>query len=623
MMELVTQFQNIHWREPLWFFIALYPVVIYIIKVLFSKRNIARYVEAHLQPWVLIPDNIKLTHYLFSKNSLYFIAWILFATALSGPRVPIHQPDKENYLTSNIMIVLDTSLSMQGTDITPDRLHRAKLEIYELLDKAQNHRIGITIFSARPHLYVPLTSDYKALRTYLNTVDKIQLPTSGSDPVAAIQFAIDELTKTNGKSSILLISDGDESIFSDINIFSTLTALTKADIPLYILGAGTVEGSAILLSDGTWLMHNKHPVISRMNEPLLQTLANQYNGKYSSIRDNDSDWQTLYSSGIALHRTVINIDKNEQVVWNELYRYFLIPSILFFVFSLSTIRLNIFKKSTTSLVFIFLFSIVSDKDASAFTIISTDEQKAYKAYLDKNYTLASELYKNISGYNGYMGLATSLYKMGDYQASVQPFTLAILAANTDYQRKIALYNLGNSYLHNGKFTQAIAMYEDALRYQPDHKESLYNLTLSKTLQDTLIKNQNQEAQRIMPRQGQGPRSAQLSDNTEISDSTSVSLGESKNIPGKELPLPDIPNIHKDTLRQLLQLGFENIQLVEQETNTSSIIKSKSIQGITEAQLYLNELNEDQATLWKRLFEIEEGFPAPVEKARTIPGIDPW
>ena len=49
------------------------------------------------------------------------------------------------------MLVVDLSRSMKAMDIKPNRLRRAKTEIYEFLEKAKDHRIGITVFSARPH----------------------------------------------------------------------------------------------------------------------------------------------------------------------------------------------------------------------------------------------------------------------------------------------------------------------------------------------------------------------------------------------------------------------------------------------------------------------------------------
>ena len=47
------------------------------------------------------------------------------------------------------------------------------------------------------------------------------------------------------------------------------------------------------------------------------------------------------------------------------------------------------------------------------------------------------------------------------------------------------------------------------------------------------------------------------------------------------------------------------------------------QDIDKARLRMRELEDRQALLWKRLFEMEEDFPAPLEEAKTLPGIPPW
>jgi len=47
----------------------------------------------------------------------------------------------------------------------------------------------------------------------------------------------------------------------------------------------------------------------------------------------------------------------------------------------------------------------------------------------------------------------------------------------------------------------------------------------------------------------------------------------------------------------------------------------------QAHLFLLDQEEQTATainpLWKRLFEIEEGFPGRLKTPKTIPGVRPW
>ena len=338
-MNSLLHLQNISWREPLWILLALQPVFIVFLRMLLQRNNLSLYADKKLQPWVVLPGNLSFTKMGLSKNIAYLLAWLVFSIALAGPRLPISHIDKNQLLGVNIMLVVDLSESMQARDITPNRLRHSKLEIYELLEKAYNHRIGITVFSARPHLFVPITSDHAALKTYLESLEQLSFPTSGSKPFEALLFAKKELSKIEGKSVIVLITDGDFTSFTDKQI----TSLRNQVTPIFILGVGTPEGEAVQSKNGKWLQYKQQHVVSRMNVEHLRKLANTFNGKYSPAYDDSSDWSLLFDQGITTYNSVTNINGEKQILWNELFPFLLIVSIFLFIFSLSSFRIK--KKS--------------------------------------------------------------------------------------------------------------------------------------------------------------------------------------------------------------------------------------------------------------------------------------
>lgn len=621
--------QDIYWREPLFLLLALQPLLIFLIKQIIRKNNYALFAEKKLQPWVIFNKSTSLKKQVLSKNTFYLLAWCLFAIALAGPRVPLQQADKTPILGANIMFVVDLSPSMQAADIIPNRLRRAKLEIFEFLASAQQHRIGITVFSARPHLYVPLTSDYAILKTYLDSLDSLILPTLGSDPVAALLFAEKELAQVKGKSAIVLVSDGDFSEIKNTSDFSQLDSLKKSDIPLYILGMGTVEGEAVPLKNGSWLKDEQQAVVSQMNEDYLQQLAKHFNGKYSPVYDDASDWHSLYQQGLSKHKETINVNATQRILWKELFPYALFPALLLFVVSLSRYRLNM-SKNLVAFGLVFLLSPITDKDvfASSLNFWPTNERAAHKAYENMEYEKAAQLYKTLNGYRSHLGQGNSLYKRGHYQDAIQQFTFAIINAETDEQRVTALYNLGNSYFRTGKFKSAISTFNDALRYQPNHRASLANLNTSKVLLKAIERRAKENAWATEGRQGSGPRSTTVADGSEINDNTTVSLSGSENKKEETIPLPDLPNMSKDTLNKLISIGLKNIQLAEQNNDGSSSTTQYQEQeeiniNLIRAEQKTKAITDTQHLLWKRVFEIEEGFPAPIEKPHTLPEVKPW
>ena len=625
-MNYLFNMQNIYWREPLWLLLSFQPLIIILIKKLIEKNTSTQYAEKKLLSWIAFPSLFTLNINIFSKNSAYIVAWVLFSIALAGPRTPISQTDNEPSFGPNIMLVIDLSRSMNATDIIPSRLRRAVIEIHELLEKSKKNRIGVTVFSARPHLYVPLTSDHNALRTYLDSIEKLTFPTMGSDAFSAILLAQNELLKTQGKSAVVLITDGDIPVISE----AQLQQLQRPDIPLYILGVGTIEGEAIQTKNGSWLQYNDQDVVSRMNEDNLHRLSRKLNGRFTTVQEDDSDWNSLYDSGIARQNTFTDSKSKQQIIWQEHFHYFLFTSILLFWLSLAQYKFKLVRQAA-----LFYFAVVSvflipESNSNAFEMgfnfAQTIEQSAYRAYTSKKYIEANEYYKKIEGYEGRIGQGNSLYKMGHYQDALVQYVSATISAETISQRANALYNLANTYFSTGDFSSAITTYEDVLRYEPDNKYCLHNIKISQLLIENIKKRIEEREKTITSsQQGNGPRSASIEDGSDISENTSVSIGSNKNDLDDNIPLPEIPDIDNDKIKNFITKGLKHIKLAEQGISTTTYKTSQTISNIEllNTQRQLNTLNDSQSLLWKRLFELEEGFPAPVIEPKMLPGIQPW
>jgi len=110
------------------------------------------------------------------------------------------------------------------------------------------------------------------------------------------------------------------------------------------------------------------------------------------------------------------------------------------------------------------------------------------------------------------------------------------------------------------------------------------------------------------------------------------MGGSDSKKKDSIPLPDLPDISEDALVTLLTAGLKNIQLAEPGLSSQSDQSRNQQQSdsqtatnidLIRAQQKANAMTDAQHVLWKRVFEIEEGFPAPVEKPYTLPEVNPW
>ncbi len=70
----------------------------------------------------------------------------------------------------DVIVLMDTSLSMVAEDLAPSRLELARDEIDTLLDALAGNRVALITFAGLPSLACPLTIDHGAVRLFLDAV---------------------------------------------------------------------------------------------------------------------------------------------------------------------------------------------------------------------------------------------------------------------------------------------------------------------------------------------------------------------------------------------------------------------------------------------------------------------
>jgi Ca-activated chloride channel family protein len=182
----------------------------------------------------------------------------------------------------DLIILLDTSLSMLAQDIKPDRLTRARYEIADLLDRLKGDRVGIVAFAGRPHVLCPLTLDYGAAKLLLDTVDTHFIPVQGTAVADAIRTAVRSFGATETKyKAMILITDGENHVDDPV---AAAREASKAGVRIFVVGVGTPEGELIPIHDGGRVDYlkdrNGNIVKTRLDEPTLQEIAQVSDGLY-------------------------------------------------------------------------------------------------------------------------------------------------------------------------------------------------------------------------------------------------------------------------------------------------------------------------------------------------------
>lgn len=205
----------------------------------------------------------------------------------------------------DIVVALDTSLSMLAEDIRPNRLERAKQEVSALLDRLKGDRIGIVAFAGQAFVQCPLTLDYGAAKLFLDAVDTGAIPVRGTAIGEAIRVSARAFAQDEKKYKVLiLVTDGEDHEGDPLNAAKQAAG---EGVRIYAIGVGTREGDLIpVTAEGgaTDYMKDRSGAIvkSRMDETTLEKLALITDGKYYRST----------SSGIELDRVYDDISKMEQ-----------------------------------------------------------------------------------------------------------------------------------------------------------------------------------------------------------------------------------------------------------------------------------------------------------------------
>ena len=210
------------------------------------------------------------------KSALQIFAVALLAIALARPQFG-SRVETIRSSGQDIVVAIDLSQSMLAEDVSPNRLERARLAVYRLMEGLSGDRVGLVAFAADAFVQSPLTLDYRAAGMFLNAMTPDLMPIQGTDLGAALRTSLEALDKGAREARVLvLVTDAEdhEDDFSDI-----LSELRAIDV--YIVVIGTNEGAPIPVYDDRGVQQgflrdeDGSVVTTRVGESALQSLADQ------------------------------------------------------------------------------------------------------------------------------------------------------------------------------------------------------------------------------------------------------------------------------------------------------------------------------------------------------------
>jgi Ca-activated chloride channel family protein len=184
----------------------------------------------------------------------------------------------------DLVIALDVSQSMMAEDIKPSRLARAKVELFDLLERRAGDRVGLVFFAGAAFPQCPLTVDYAAARLFLSQAEPTMIGSQGTDLESALRTALELFGEDRGAyRAILLVTDGEDFA---TGIEAVTDELVEAGVAVFPVGLGSVDGAPIPVFDqqgrreGYLRGKDGEVVMTHLEEAPLLELARRTGGIY-------------------------------------------------------------------------------------------------------------------------------------------------------------------------------------------------------------------------------------------------------------------------------------------------------------------------------------------------------
>lgn len=484
---------SLHFIRPEWL-LALVPLALVLLSLWRQHQSHSawnRYIAPHLAKILVTQGDKK------SRRRLHLLAftWLIATIALAGPAVnkqslPVFATEQGRVL------VMDMSVSMFATDVTPNRLTQAKFRATDLLRNLKEGETGLVAFAGDAFTISPLTRDTGTLLNLLPTLSPEIMPVRGSNLAAALTQAKALLAQGGHiHGDIIVMTDGITTTqFDEAN-----SALSGTQYRLAIMAFGTSQGAPIRLPDGQLQRDNSNEVVvAAVNFGLLQKLVANNKGILIQNRADGNDLDQL--QGWLSDAGDAKATELDGETWQDLGPYL---ALLLLLPALFSFRQGIIAGIGGGFVALLSGLLLAAAPQSTHANIwedlwQTADQQAMQAYQSQDYANAAKQFESPQW------RASAQYKAGDYEQALKTFEQDNSAQG--------LYNQGNALMQLGKPDKAKERYQAALEKQADFPAAKANLELAeKQLKEQQKQQGNNGQQSKEQDQKEDPQSGQDND----------------------------------------------------------------------------------------------------------------
>ncbi|MET3803597.1 Ca-activated chloride channel family protein [Nakamurella sp. UYEF19] len=237
--------------HPLWFAagVAVLALVVgYVIAQRRTRRHTLRFANLELLERVAPRRPGRLRHL---PTGIVLVGLILLTVALAGPTADTKVPRNR----ATVMLAIDVSLSMEATDVAPNRLDAAKVAATEFVKElTPGVNLGLVTFAGISTVLVSPTAERAPVVAAIAAL-KLDERTATGDAIISCLQTIDVFSKSisgadgPAPARIVMMTDGKQTVGRSVDDAAKVAATAKIPISMIAFGTdhGTInyQGSAI------------------------------------------------------------------------------------------------------------------------------------------------------------------------------------------------------------------------------------------------------------------------------------------------------------------------------------------------------------------------------------------
>lgn len=434
----LTLFGSLHVLRPWWLLglLALPPLALWLRRAARRRSGWQQAVDPHLLPHLLTGEGGTPRAWAGWWGLLGLALALL---ALAGPgwgkrAQPLWQSRQP------LVVALDLSRVMLARDLPPSRLVQARAKLATLLRERRGGEVALVVFAQDAYTVAPLTDDAANVALFLDALAPDVMPADGQQPARAITWSQRLLRQAGfAQGDILLLTD-----HADAAALAAAAQARAAGYAVSALGVGSAQGGVFPGGDGL--------ARATLDAPSLRALAAAGGGRYEAITADDADLRGL---GVLQPRQADGRAAGHAAqVWRD-DGYWLLPLVMLCV-------LPLFRRGTA-------LALLLAVTAAGWPSRPASAQAAPPAPTTGQ-APPGTLWRRpdqVAHARRLEGVAA--YRRGDYATAIARFSGL---PDADSQ-----YDLGNALAQAGRYDEALAAYDRALRLRPGMADAAYNRKL--------------------------------------------------------------------------------------------------------------------------------------------------